>query len=144
MESHALSRVLQVSLYQMSPLLVRFKYVENLLEIRMVVIYNANIICRVRFQVLMAASIKMAVFWVVAPCSLVEVYRRFRGASCLHHQCHSTTTQKVAVVIICRILVISAYKVCYNLYGRKGRTFYRSAEDYTAYTSHIGNYIFIL
>jgi hypothetical protein len=31
-------------------------------------------------------SIKKAVFWVVAPCSLVEVYRRFRGACCLHHQ----------------------------------------------------------
>jgi hypothetical protein len=29
---------------------------------------------------------KMAVFWVVAPCSLVEVYRRFRGACCLQHQ----------------------------------------------------------
>jgi hypothetical protein len=29
---------------------------------------------------------KMAVFWVVAPCDLVEVYRRFRGASCLHYQ----------------------------------------------------------
>jgi hypothetical protein len=28
----------------------------------------------------------MAVFWVVAPCSLVELYRRFRGAYCLHHQ----------------------------------------------------------
>jgi hypothetical protein len=28
----------------------------------------------------------MAVFWVVAPCSLVEVYRRFRGICCLHHQ----------------------------------------------------------
>jgi hypothetical protein len=28
----------------------------------------------------------MAVFWVVAPCSLVEVYRRFRGACCLHHE----------------------------------------------------------
>jgi hypothetical protein len=27
----------------------------------------------------------MAVFWVVAPCSLVEVYRRFRGTCCLHH-----------------------------------------------------------
>jgi hypothetical protein len=27
---------------------------------------------------------KMAVFWDVAPCSLVEVYRR--GAHCLHHQ----------------------------------------------------------
>jgi hypothetical protein len=31
----------------------------------------------------------MAVFWVVAPCSLVEVYRHFRGACCLHHQGNS-------------------------------------------------------
>jgi hypothetical protein len=29
---------------------------------------------------------KMAVFWVVAPCRLVRVYRRFRGLYCLHHQ----------------------------------------------------------
>jgi hypothetical protein len=29
---------------------------------------------------------KMAVFWVFAPCSLVEVYRSFRGACCLHQQ----------------------------------------------------------
>jgi hypothetical protein len=28
----------------------------------------------------------MAVFWVVAPCNLVDVYRRFRGTYCLHHQ----------------------------------------------------------
>jgi hypothetical protein len=28
----------------------------------------------------------MAVFWAVAPCSLVEVYQRFRGPCCLHHQ----------------------------------------------------------
>jgi hypothetical protein len=39
-----------------------------------------------RFQFLTAVSLKMAVFWDVAPCSLVEVYRRFRGAYCLHHQ----------------------------------------------------------
>jgi hypothetical protein len=31
-------------------------------------------------------TLKMAVFWVVAPCSLVEVYQRFRGTCCLHHQ----------------------------------------------------------
>jgi hypothetical protein len=31
-------------------------------------------------------QVKMAVFWVVSPCSLVEVYRRFIGAYCLHHQ----------------------------------------------------------
>jgi hypothetical protein len=31
-------------------------------------------------------NVKMDVFWVVAPCSLVEVYQRFRGPYCLHHQ----------------------------------------------------------
>jgi hypothetical protein len=41
---------------------------------------------KVRFQVPTAASIKMAVFWDVAPYSLVEVYRRFRGVCCLPHQ----------------------------------------------------------
>jgi hypothetical protein len=44
----------------------------------------------VRFEVLMVASMKMAVFWVVAPCSLVEVYQLFTGACCLHHQGEST------------------------------------------------------
>jgi hypothetical protein len=29
---------------------------------------------------------KISVFWVVVPCSLVEIYRRFRGACCLHYQ----------------------------------------------------------
>jgi hypothetical protein len=30
-------------------------------------------------------SLKIAVFWVVAPCSLVDVNRSFRGPFCLHH-----------------------------------------------------------
>jgi hypothetical protein len=38
----------------------------------------------VRFEVLMAVSMKMAVL-VVASSSLVEVYRFFRGACCLCH-----------------------------------------------------------
>jgi hypothetical protein len=46
---------------------------------------RGNFTCSVRFQVLTASSMKMAVFYVVAPCSLV-VYRRFKGANCLHHQ----------------------------------------------------------
>jgi hypothetical protein len=37
-------------------------------------------------EVLTATSEKMAVFWVVPPCSLAEVYRRFRGGLSLHHQ----------------------------------------------------------
>jgi hypothetical protein len=35
---------------------------------------------KVEFQVLMASSMIMAVFWIVAPCSWVEVHRCFRGA----------------------------------------------------------------
>jgi hypothetical protein len=43
----------------------------------------------------------MAVFWVVAPCSLVEVYQRFRGPCCLHHQGYrSATTQKTAIFVL--------------------------------------------
>jgi hypothetical protein len=35
------------------------------------------------FYTQLNSSFKMTVFWDVAPCSLVEVYRRFRGACCL-------------------------------------------------------------
>jgi hypothetical protein len=45
-----------------------------------------NGISFVGFEVLTAVSTKMTVFWVVAPCSLVEVYQRFRGPCYLHHQ----------------------------------------------------------
>jgi hypothetical protein len=31
-------------------------------------------------------TVKMSVSWIVAPCSLVEVYRRFRGIFWIHHQ----------------------------------------------------------
>jgi hypothetical protein len=38
---------------------------------------------QVGFEVLTAVRTKMTVFWVVEPCSLVEVYQRFRGPWCL-------------------------------------------------------------
>jgi hypothetical protein len=37
----------------------------------------------VKVDVLAMASMKMAVFWVVALCYLMEVYRRFTNACCL-------------------------------------------------------------
>jgi hypothetical protein len=40
----------------------------------------------VRFQVLTATSIKMAVLWDVPPCSLLEIDRRLRGVYYLHNQ----------------------------------------------------------
>jgi hypothetical protein len=48
----------------------------------------------VRFQDLTTASMKMTVFWDVAPCSLTEVYRRFRCACCLHHQVDDPAFQR--------------------------------------------------
>jgi hypothetical protein len=42
----------------------------------------------VRFQALTATSTKMTVFWAVAPCSLVEVYRRFRDACNIPEDSH--------------------------------------------------------
>jgi hypothetical protein len=51
--------------------------------------YRPHLHCILRsvgFEVLTAVSTKMAVFLVVAPCSLVEVYQRFRGPCCLHHK----------------------------------------------------------
>jgi hypothetical protein len=47
--------------------------------------FKSNLRC-VIFQVLTAASMVFKVFWDVAPCSHVEVDRRFRGGYCLHHQ----------------------------------------------------------
>jgi hypothetical protein len=55
---------------------------------------------RVGFEVFTAVSMMMAVFWVVAPCSLVELYQRFRGPCCLHHQGNRPTTQKTAIFVI--------------------------------------------
>jgi hypothetical protein len=50
------------------------------------VLRKTNVCHCVRFQFITAASIKMTVFWDVAPCSLVDVYRRFTGDCCLHVQ----------------------------------------------------------
>jgi hypothetical protein len=56
-----------------------------------------NDILLVRFEILTAASMKMAVFWVVAPCSLVQVtdVSEVLAASRLH----SAITQKTAILI---------------------------------------------
>jgi hypothetical protein len=39
----------------------------------------------VRFEVLTETNIKIATFWGVASCDLVDTDRRFGGACCLHH-----------------------------------------------------------
>jgi hypothetical protein len=48
-------------------------------------IFVSDLLIYVGFEVLMATSMKMAVFWVIVPCSLVEVYWHFRGAYSLRN-----------------------------------------------------------
>jgi hypothetical protein len=53
----------------------------------------------VGFEVLMAVSTKMAVFWVVAPCSLVEVYQQGPlKRSSTSTRLHGAATQKTAIL----------------------------------------------
>jgi hypothetical protein len=40
---------------------------------------------------------KIAVFWLAAPCSPVEVNRRFTCAFCFHHQADKTTNSLLTV-----------------------------------------------
>jgi hypothetical protein len=51
---------------------------------------------------------KTAVFWVVSPCSLVEVCRFFRGACCLHHRGDesSETLKKIRMEHSLNLLVL--------------------------------------
>jgi hypothetical protein len=44
------------------------------------------------FQVLTAASMKKTAFWNIAPCSLVEADRRFRGAIALMEAVRTSET----------------------------------------------------
>jgi hypothetical protein len=50
---------------------------------RIFLAFSQTLYRQVGFEILTAASMEMAVFCDVAPCSLVEVYRRFRGTCCL-------------------------------------------------------------
>jgi hypothetical protein len=52
-----------------------------------VLVTDCGVICIRDIYWINVFIIKMAVFWVVAPCSLVEVYQRFRGtyASIISH-----------------------------------------------------------
>jgi hypothetical protein len=62
----------------------------------------------VGFEVLTAVSTKMAVFWVVAPCSLVEVYRRFKVLAAFIIR---SIAQKTAIFILAAVR-ISDLKYC--------------------------------
>jgi hypothetical protein len=56
-----------------------------------------------KFEVLTAISVKMAVIWDIALCSLVEADQCFSGTYCLHHQADvftSTSTLPAATATL--------------------------------------------
>jgi hypothetical protein len=60
---------------------------------------TVNSIAFMMSRVLTAANMKMTAFWNIAPCSLVEVERRFSGIYC----CFCSLTKKVSTVVCHRI-----------------------------------------
>jgi hypothetical protein len=54
-------------------------HISNLMQFRQVA-------QQLRFQVLTVSSMNVSLFWNVAPYSLVDTDRHFRGAYCLYHQ----------------------------------------------------------
>jgi hypothetical protein len=50
---------------------------------------------------------KMVVFWIVEPCSLVEAYRRFKGAYCLI----TLVMEAASTCLTCRIFTVNEINV---------------------------------
>jgi hypothetical protein len=61
-------------------------------------LYRTNIHLNFPTSFWATSNLKMAVFWDVAPCSLVDINRRFREAYFFHH--HGATSQKTAIFIL--------------------------------------------
>jgi hypothetical protein len=57
-------------------------YIPTLLTYEQQNVLKVGQTIQVTFEFLQATNIKMAVFWVVAQCSAVKVYRSFRGVCC--------------------------------------------------------------
>jgi hypothetical protein len=47
-----------------------------------------------------SSDLATTIFCILAPCSLVEVYRRFRGACCLHRRGDDRNNQNTAIFIL--------------------------------------------
>jgi hypothetical protein len=53
----------------------------------------------------------MTNFWDIAPCSLIEVYRRFRGAYYLYHQGDTSSRLQGAIFQKAVIFILALMKI---------------------------------
>jgi hypothetical protein len=68
--------------------------------------FESNPTVHVRFQVLTATSMKFRVFWDVAPCSHVDVNRRFRGSTLTSINFNVTTRRYIPEDSINRVHIL--------------------------------------
>jgi hypothetical protein len=61
---------------------------------------GSAITIRVRLEMFIVVTVKVAVFWDVTPCKLVEVYWHISGTCCLHLQGTRTQRQSSSVTLI--------------------------------------------
>jgi hypothetical protein len=76
-----------------------------------------------KFQVLKAARMKTAMFWVAELCTLAEFYRRFRGACCLHHRPDNGGRKKFLICI-----PEENYESVFVIYERSAGSVYNSQQ----------------
>jgi hypothetical protein len=57
----------------------------------------------------------MAVFGVVAPCSLVEVYQRFKGPCCLLHHGDAKNASKTINILVLSPTILKIDQICNKL-----------------------------
>jgi hypothetical protein len=88
--------------------------------------------CLCGFEVLTAAVMKMAVSWVVTPCSLVEVYQRFRGPCCLYHRGDDDDGGSMEAARTSETLTMEAAKTSETLVN-----FYQTTRHYSPGHSHL-------
>jgi uncharacterized membrane protein YecN with MAPEG domain len=86
---------------------------------------------------LRAVTMKMAVFWVVAPCGLVWVYRRFRGLYCLHHMALQPRRQPISYSYLKHLAVCFLWRDLLSITGRNN-TAWKVITIYSfGYVKHI-------
>jgi len=56
----------------------------NLLEMKSTIDLLVVVFCYVRYEVLIAASVKILALWNLMGCSLVDGHQQFRGSCCFH------------------------------------------------------------
>jgi hypothetical protein len=78
----------------------------------------------IRFQVLKATYINMAVFWYIVPCSLIDTDRLFRSAASINRATFPPTIDTVGLKLLCNV---SQYLPDYTAQHTRRQPYFKTA-----------------